>query len=558
MIFGIYDPPDSSIKPWPDLRVGAIVNATDFEYEKHFCGVGNFELYVPICSADADKLKLNRLLFSVDGGFIIKKVQYGVDNITVSGHDLNGLLLERLTVANTEDGKDKITGSTETIVKHFVNKNCALEADAARQFPGLKVKTDRNRGIANDAASPRLEIVADVISDILSAQQMGWRISAVNLTESSASISTRFEFEVFNAVDRTATGTRPKTFSYGLGNADAIKTENSIAGAKNTLYCELDDGTVQTYSPVSNNVGFARTEEYADLGCELSELSVYAKHEIADRFAEVQSVTLEHVDASGFGADTLEGFDLGDIVTVVDNNADVKLEALISSVKIKRSGENELEFSTENNINNTNSINNAHELSITVGEARTKPLDRVSKTVDAVSKNTKETTAQVREKFPAQAQQISALKNRVFVLEGKPGTSNELVASNGSKFGIYDLGTDGASLAYYDPEKSVAEFWFLGHPQTDITKEVVTKEILMTGATHACVRRRVYSPLFVLAGAIQVDVVLEEITYPESHGGLRVRFAMGPCNSGFYFIDHTYTTAGWDKYLEDMEVNYDG
>ena len=391
MIFGIYDPPTAggAIKSWPELRVGTVVNATEIEYDKQFCGVGTFELYVPIGSRDADKLGLGKFLFSSDGYFIIKQMIYGADNIIVSGTDLNGMLLDRLTVAKTEDGKDKISGSTEYIVKHFVEVNCTSAADTGRAFPGLTIAANRNRGIANDAASPRLEIVADVISDILSAQQMGWRINAVNLTATST--TTLFEFEVYESVDRTAGTERPKTFSYGFGNADSIKTESSIANAKNTLYCELGDGTVQTYSPVSDNVGFGRTEEYADLGCELSELEVYAKHEIAGRFAAVENMTLEHVDSTGFGdSSTLDGFDLGDIVTVFDNNANMLREALISSVKIKRTGENALELATEESAAALGAAGgtggkSTHSLSITVGGTRAKPLDRVAKAADTVS-----------------------------------------------------------------------------------------------------------------------------------------------------------------------------
>lgn len=382
MTFGIYDPPDSSIKPWPSLHVGTIVNVTEFEYDKKFCGVGNFEVYVPLGSVDVDKLKKGRFLFCTDGYFIIKQTVYGADSLIVSGYDLNGLLLDRLTVAKTEDGKDKISGSTEYIVKHFVEVNCTTAADSGRAFPGLSVATNKNRGLAKDAASPRLEIVANVISDILSAQQMGWRINAVNLA--LANTNKLFEFEVYESVKRTVGTARPKTFSYGFGNADSIKTENSIANAKNTLYCELDDGTVQTYSPIGNNVGFNRTEEYADLGCELSEISIYARHEIAGRYAAVENVTLEHVDASGFGEDTPEGFNLGDIVTVVDNNANVQREALISSVKIKRTGENALDLSTEESEADVSSGKNAHSLSITVGGSRVKPLDRVAKAAEAV------------------------------------------------------------------------------------------------------------------------------------------------------------------------------
>lgn len=365
MIFSIFDPPDGK-RTWPERCVGAIVDALDWDYEKLFCGVGTFELLVSVKSADASKLKLNRFLLSSDGDFVIKQLQYGADSIKVSGYDLNGLLLDRLTVAKTDDGKDKVQGSTESIVKHFVDVNCVSSDDAGRNFPGLWIEGNQNRGIANDAASPRLECLADVISDILSAQQMGWRISAINVRGGGASVA--LGFYVYEAVNRTMKQTQrnPMTFSYGQGSANSIKSENSIAGAKNTLYCELADGTVQTYSPISGNVGFERTEEYADLGCELSELSVYAEHEIADRFGAVQNVTLEHVDPSGYGS----RFFLGDIVTVVDDHANTQLEALITAVKIKRAG-------------------NDLDVTVTIGEARTKLIDRVSKKVGAIASSVK-------------------------------------------------------------------------------------------------------------------------------------------------------------------------
>ena len=368
MIFSIFDPPDNSEKTWSDLCAGAVTDALDWQYEKLFCGVGTFEFSVPINAAGADALKLNRFIINRDGGFIIKQLQYNADSIKVSGYDLNGLLLDRLTVAKTEDGKDKISGSTEAIVKHFVGVNCVNSSDAARNFPGLVLAENKGRGLGSDAASPRLECVADVISDILSARQMGWRISAINTGLYHGSDRAKLSFDVYEAVDRTRGQSEnyPMTFSYGLGSANSIKSEKSIAGAKNTLYCELADGTVQTYSPVSDNAGFERTEEYADLGCELSELSVYADHEIANRFGAVQNVTLEHSDPSRLGGN----FNLGDIVTVVDSHSEIQLEALISAVKIKRSG-------------------NEYNVTLTIGEARPKLIDRVSKNVGAVSASVK-------------------------------------------------------------------------------------------------------------------------------------------------------------------------
>ena len=453
MIFGIYDPPTpgGAIKSWPELRVGTIVNATEIDYDKQFCGVGTFELYVPIGSRDADKLGLGKFLFSSDGYFIIKQMIYGADNIIVSGTDLNGMLLDRLTVAKTEDGKDKISGSTEYIVKHLVEVNCTSSADTGRAFPGLSVAANQNRGIANDAASPRLEIVANVISDILSARQMGWRINAVNL---GVSVTPLFVFEVYEAVKRTAGTARPKTFSYGFGNADAIKTENSIADAKNTLYCELADGTVQIYSPISNNTGFSRAEEYADLGCELGELKIYAEHEIAGRYAEVQNVTLEHVDATGFGDSTsLDGFDLGDVVTVVDNNANVTREALISSVKIKRTGENALELGTGESagvLDNSGS-KNAHSLSITVGQSRVKPLDRVAKAAETVSSTVKNIKGTITVVNPGAKEDRLTSGARFYLFSPVETSYTEMYYDDGSLLGTghsVNVNGYGAKLIY--------------------------------------------------------------------------------------------------------------
>lgn len=392
MIFTIYDPPDiSNSKTWGELCVGTIVDVSSWEYEGQFCGVGTFELVVPVGAEGVDKLKLDRFLMCGDGGFIIKQLEFGAEEVQVAGYDLNGLLLNRLTVAKTEDGKDKQSGSTEAIVKHYVAANCVSSADEGRNFPGFVVAANQNRGIANDAASPRLQVVGDVISDILSAQKMGWRITAIG-TEAGYTGSEKFLFDVISAIDRTwnQTANDPVSFSYGLGTVDSMKSEQSSADARNTLYCELADGTVQTYSPPAqaNNSGYSRTEDFASLSCELSELSIYAEHEIADRFAAINNVTIEHIDPSQWGTK----IHLGDIVTVYDkhiglNSNDHTLEALITAVKVKRA-------------------NGESEISITIGGTRPKLIDRVSKDVGVVSKNvgdvsskTKETTAQLQERI---------------------------------------------------------------------------------------------------------------------------------------------------------------
>lgn len=325
-----------------------ITDIIEWSYEKKFCGVGSFELVLPAMYSGIT-FNLNYFLVADGEAFIIKRVQSDEEHITVSGYDLNGILLDRITVAKSDDGKDRVSGSTETIVKHFVEANCVSSEDTKRNFPGLVIAEDLERGIEDDAASPRFECVADVITDILSAQGMGWRISPVITGKYSESMV----FEVYKATNSTV------GFSYNHANVQSIKSSRSNIDMKNTLYCELDNGTVQTYSKWSNS-GFERVEEYTDLGCELSELSVYASHELAERYKAEGSETLENVDPSGYLSDPKQ-FDVGWKAQVYDDRLNISYSPqIITAIKIKRSG-------------------GETELSVTLGETRTKPLDRVEK-----------------------------------------------------------------------------------------------------------------------------------------------------------------------------------
>lgn len=331
-----YDPQDT------------ITDIIEWSYEKKFCGVGQFELVLP-AEYSGISFNLNEFLVADGEAFIIKRVQIDEEHITVSGYDLNGILLDRITVAMSEDGKDRVSGSTETIVKHFVEANCVSSEDTNRNFPGLMIAEDMERGIADDAASPRFECVADVITDILSAQKMGWRISPVITGKYSESMV----FEVYKATNSTV------GFSYNHANVQSIKSSRSNIDMKNTLYCELDNGTVQTYSKWSNS-GFERVEEYTDLGCELSELSVYASHELAERYKSESSNTLENIDPFGYLSNPKQ-FDVGWKAEVYDERLNMSYSPqIITAIKIKRSG-------------------GETELSVTLGETRTKPLDRIER-----------------------------------------------------------------------------------------------------------------------------------------------------------------------------------
>ena len=387
MVFGIYKTPESVEQSWGDLKTGDIPDAIEFEYTRYFCDVGTFALTVPRTTLYADKIEVGSILILHEkedeySGFIVKNIKQLNDIIKLTGYDLNVLLADRLTVAQTDDGKDAQSGATETIVKHYVAANCTDEAvDAGRAFPCLVIADDLARGTPNDAAAPRLARVSDTIADILGAAGMGYRVTP--LFNSSRC---KLEFDVFEAVDRTSAQRENSTvcFAYGHGNVSEMTRETGVTSDRNTFYCQLSDGMVTRYDKKSavageeetaeaaetaedteetaKYSGYQRREEYLDLNCELSEIEVYADHQIADRFQETDS--LEIVAGNPLDYGTI--YNVGDIVTVYDRNRDVQLDSVISAVEIKRTSS---EYSVK----------------IMLGSSKPKPLDLLSKGNKATS-----------------------------------------------------------------------------------------------------------------------------------------------------------------------------
>jgi len=311
-------------------------------------------------------------------GFIVKNVLRNNDIVKITGYDLNGLLLDRVTLAATDNGKDEQSGATETIVKHYVAANCVESADADRNFPGLKIAEDKGRGLVNDAASPRLSRVSDVINDILGAAGMGYRIHPV-FNRRSTNPSSDIEFDVYEETNRTdeqSENTRV-IFEYGHGNITEMTRETGVTADRNTFYCEYNGGYVTRYDKKSDDdtadagsgveqgakySGYGRREEFLELSCELGDVEVYAEHEIANRYRETDSLEI----VAGNPLDYGRVYNVGDIVTVYDRDKGVKLNSVISAAEIKKTASEQA-------------------VKITLGDAKPKPLDLLGKSGGSVA-----------------------------------------------------------------------------------------------------------------------------------------------------------------------------
>lgn len=136
MVISIYSLPEEG-KRWAECKKGDISDCLLFEYEKLFCGVGTFTIELPITTIFRETLDVNSILVTDSGdALIIKNIKTTTDKITLTGYDLNGLLLDRVTLAmDSADGTDPAEGSTEACVKYYVENNFVSAEVSGRNLP---------------------------------------------------------------------------------------------------------------------------------------------------------------------------------------------------------------------------------------------------------------------------------------------------------------------------------------------------------------------------------------------------------------------------------------
>ena len=373
MILQIFRPPGND-ELLQDCKLGDINDAISLEYEKFFCGVGTFTLELSPASPFAGVIGVNSLIYyrEDDICWVVKNIKTTAEKITVTGYDLNGLLLDRLTLP-TEDGeagtegKDAVSGSTEACVKHFVEYNLISSPMPERNVARLIAAENLDRGIAADSYLASKECLEDVVRTMCGGAGLGYRIR-LGLTQSTS--EPLLIFDVLEQCDRSADQNERNRviFSEGMRNIGGIERELGVTAEKNALWCEVGglDGFVNSGENIPS--GWTRREEYVSLSVtdpyNQEFVDEAAQKEMSDKFAATDSLTVEAGNPLDYGV----VYDVGDIVTVYDRKKSVQLNSVISAVAIKRTA-------TE------------HTVKITLGESKPKLLDSYAKKTDLLTKN---------------------------------------------------------------------------------------------------------------------------------------------------------------------------
>lgn len=378
MVLQLFRPPIDTADLM-DCKLGDVNDAISLEYEKYFCGVGTFTLEISPASIFADKIAVNTLIYSRDDKmcWVVKNIKTEHDKITVTGYDLNCLLLDRLTMptdtgeAGTED-KDAVSGSTEYCVKHFVDYNLVSSEMAERNIPHFEIAENLDRGIANDTYLASKECLEDVIRTMCIRAKLGYRISLI--TNASNPGVSYFIFDVMEQCDCTADQAERNRviFSEGFRNIGGIEREIGVTAEKNALWCDVGglDGFVNSIDDEIPS-DWERREEYASLSVtdpyNQQFVTDAARQELADKFATTDSLTVNAGNPLDYGT----VYNVGDVVTVYDAKRTAQLNSVISAVTVKRTA-------TE------------YTVKLTLGESKPKLLDSYARKSDMTAKTQRE------------------------------------------------------------------------------------------------------------------------------------------------------------------------
>ena len=186
MIIQIFDFPDGAAFI-DNFKRGDIADCKSYEYEKHFDAPGTFTAEIPATSIFVGAIKINSILIVDNRDFlIVKNIKETHDNVTVTGYDLKGLLVDRRTLYGAEtvngvEGYDAIKDvSTETILHHYIENNAVAPDDEKRIIPALHLAEDKERGIESDRYMARLENLSELVTTLCKNASIGYDITVTS------------------------------------------------------------------------------------------------------------------------------------------------------------------------------------------------------------------------------------------------------------------------------------------------------------------------------------------------------------------------------------------
>ena len=168
------------LSPTLDLQ-GEVDNYLSFYFCRKYYTSGDFQLVTNRKVQNAKKLNVNQLIMlgadTRKVGIIrhkeIKTNEKGEEILTIKGSTLGGILRQRITIPPENQAQDAIEGNAETLMKHYVKRNC-LDI-TSMEFPMLMIGPNQNRG-ENIKWQSRYKNLEEELESISRLTNLGWHI----------------------------------------------------------------------------------------------------------------------------------------------------------------------------------------------------------------------------------------------------------------------------------------------------------------------------------------------------------------------------------------------
>jgi hypothetical protein len=300
-------------------------------FTRSWGGIGGFEIHINANKKYTDKLRKENIVFVNEkkAGVILYREFSTDDNerLIVKGQQLKTYLGRRITIPPTGRAQDYKNDYVENIMKHYVEANCVNPADTKRKIDRLRIAPVESRGIKTQYQT-RFKNLAEELEKLSLISGLGWDVY-LDLKNKE------FVFDVFEGRDLTAAQSvlPPAIFSVDYDNISSQKLIESAMGYKNTGYVggqgEGIDRTIQVVGEDAQ--GLERYEVFIDArdiedSGDLSERGLQKLEELK----EVMTFDNEILTQSNLVYE--EDYNLGDLVTAINNKWRVVLDSRITEV----------------------------------------------------------------------------------------------------------------------------------------------------------------------------------------------------------------------------------
>lgn len=313
-----------------------IDNYESLIFIRRFFKVGEFELRININNKTEYLQEDNIILLGNDSKkagvirhreVVLDENGEGAEILLIRGYTLKGVMTRRRIVPDVGQGFMRAEGSTEYIMKYFVDKNIFNPADMGRKIYQIAIANNLNRG-QQDRWRGSFEVVSDKLEEIGEYSNMGWDVF-LDITNK------KWVFDVVLGRDLTVSQNilPPVIFSVDFDNIKGQSYIDSAINHANVAYAggqgEEENRLIQQ---IGNATGFERIETFLDCSSaeDITELIEEGNRGL-EEFKKISTFESQVLDFGSFvyGVD----WDLGDIVSVQNKKWNLTMDTRIVEVK---------------------------------------------------------------------------------------------------------------------------------------------------------------------------------------------------------------------------------